>query len=526
MQKKVLFLPLLALLLAGCGKTTVLPESITISGARDLLVGEEVTLSAEILPIEADQKITWTTDAPQIATVSSAGLVKAISKGSVNITATSQAKTEINTYTTIVVSEKDQTVKEEKVVELDFTATNLTSSYTATTTLENPYVKNSVDDTEFSLKGSLNLATNDKDPGLKMAGTYKNAEPGGHMNFTFEEDINKLFISLNVWAGSSDMQFITKLQLEKAEGEGWMVVKNLLPEVSTTVQEFMIPNLKAGSYRLYVEGQTSASTTARVVISKFSAFTGPEVEIPAYEVSITKIKEMVHLIGDPIQDLKSYVRGNDEDGNDVTNLITVEHAIDYNTPDTYKVTYKLSVNNKNITQIFDFKVIGEAAQFGKYNLDLIDAIGSGSYGNATFELVSTGTEATIQVEGERIMGDRGNNTLNTGAIILSGGAAGFSFLSFVMPEVVSEVIISTRYWVTNYINDSTLIEKVAIEELVGEEWNEVSDITTDISQSKTNFEEVKVNGLSQKTFRIAVYSFSTTEKNQGRILVERVSVNV
>ncbi|MEL7569205.1 MAG: fibronectin type III domain-containing protein, partial [Eubacteriaceae bacterium] len=57
--------------------------------ADSLLIGESVTLSADIQPINATNKnITWSSSNTNIATVSDAGLVNGISKGAVTITAT------------------------------------------------------------------------------------------------------------------------------------------------------------------------------------------------------------------------------------------------------------------------------------------------------------------------------------------------------------------------------------------------------------------------------------------------------
>ncbi len=69
----------------------ILVDTVTITpSTHTISVGETVPLTATLMPIDAtDKGITWSSSAPQIATVSSNGLVSGISAGSVTITATS-----------------------------------------------------------------------------------------------------------------------------------------------------------------------------------------------------------------------------------------------------------------------------------------------------------------------------------------------------------------------------------------------------------------------------------------------------
>lgn len=65
-------------------KISIIPATLSLSK------GESFTLSAEILPVNATNKLcTWESSSPSVATVSSTGVVTAISKGSAEITATS-----------------------------------------------------------------------------------------------------------------------------------------------------------------------------------------------------------------------------------------------------------------------------------------------------------------------------------------------------------------------------------------------------------------------------------------------------
>ncbi len=96
-MKKALFISLCALLLAGTGcKKNVEPEpqKVAVTGVSlkpntlSLKVGEAETLSAVVIPANADNKtVSWSTSDPSVATVAN-GLVTAVKEGSATITVT------------------------------------------------------------------------------------------------------------------------------------------------------------------------------------------------------------------------------------------------------------------------------------------------------------------------------------------------------------------------------------------------------------------------------------------------------
>ena len=74
------------------------PESIMISapnGVTSLEVSKTLLLSSYVLPVEADQKVVWSTNDESIATIAENGLVTAISEGNVTLKATSSVKESI-----------------------------------------------------------------------------------------------------------------------------------------------------------------------------------------------------------------------------------------------------------------------------------------------------------------------------------------------------------------------------------------------------------------------------------------------
>ena len=96
-MKKALFISLCALLLAGTGcKKNVEPEpqKVAVTGVSlkpntlSLKVGEAETLSAVVIPANADNKtVSWSTSDPSVATMAN-GLVTAVKEGSATITVT------------------------------------------------------------------------------------------------------------------------------------------------------------------------------------------------------------------------------------------------------------------------------------------------------------------------------------------------------------------------------------------------------------------------------------------------------
>ncbi|WP_443739393.1 Ig-like domain-containing protein [Treponema sp.] len=72
--------------------TPIAVSGVTLSdNEKGLLVGESFTLTSTVSPENAKNKnITWASSAPNIATVSTSGLVTAISEGSAAITVTTE----------------------------------------------------------------------------------------------------------------------------------------------------------------------------------------------------------------------------------------------------------------------------------------------------------------------------------------------------------------------------------------------------------------------------------------------------
>ena len=125
----------LTALLAACGAPTTPPVSVTgvtvTPETATVEVGDTVALSATVQPAGASQSVTWTSDAPAVATVATNGVVSGVSVGTAQITATSNADTTKSASATVtVVPEDDDPV----TVDCD-AATSLSDDITSATTL-------------------------------------------------------------------------------------------------------------------------------------------------------------------------------------------------------------------------------------------------------------------------------------------------------------------------------------------------------------------------------------------------------
>ncbi len=69
---------------------TVQPKKVTIEGSKYVAKGKKIKLKAIVAPEGANQKVTWTSSNPAIATVDQKGNVKGMKPGKAKITAASK----------------------------------------------------------------------------------------------------------------------------------------------------------------------------------------------------------------------------------------------------------------------------------------------------------------------------------------------------------------------------------------------------------------------------------------------------
>jgi len=96
-----------AVVLVGCGGGKKGPTSIDVKAQGNkttITVGEEVQLTATVLPAGVDQGVTWSSVLPNIASVDANGKVKGVSQGTTIIRATSTANTEVTGQISIKVT--------------------------------------------------------------------------------------------------------------------------------------------------------------------------------------------------------------------------------------------------------------------------------------------------------------------------------------------------------------------------------------------------------------------------------------
>ena len=107
MKKIFVFLGLLLVvaLFGACGATV---EGITISSegnVRTVAAGETLQLYAKVFPEKASQEVDWASSDETLATVDAKGLVTALLKGEVSITATSKANDKIKQTFSLIIEE-------------------------------------------------------------------------------------------------------------------------------------------------------------------------------------------------------------------------------------------------------------------------------------------------------------------------------------------------------------------------------------------------------------------------------------
>ena len=87
------------------GRPTPTSVEIQLSN-KTLNVGETEQATAKVLPVEANQKVSWKSSDLTVATISSTGLITALKEGTTTITATSVEKATIMTSITLQVQKK------------------------------------------------------------------------------------------------------------------------------------------------------------------------------------------------------------------------------------------------------------------------------------------------------------------------------------------------------------------------------------------------------------------------------------
>lgn len=120
--------------------------TITPSGPENLPVGKQRQLTAEVTYAhgsKGDQDVSWTTTAPQVATVSSKGLVTAVSEGSAEILAISEGKSQegtpvLATYRLTVTEEGGSSAGDR--LELPSSLVEISAGQYVDTTLQAPQV--------------------------------------------------------------------------------------------------------------------------------------------------------------------------------------------------------------------------------------------------------------------------------------------------------------------------------------------------------------------------------------------------
>lgn len=134
-----------------CSLSNIAVTSIDVTGLNSGIVGDNIQLTASVLPSNATNKsVTWSSSNTSVATVNSSGLVTIISAGTVIITATSQADNTKSDSITIQCSNGSSTELPSAGMIMHLSAAGKTTSDTSTT-----WDDLSGNNNNFSLSGFL-----------------------------------------------------------------------------------------------------------------------------------------------------------------------------------------------------------------------------------------------------------------------------------------------------------------------------------------------------------------------------------
>lgn len=224
-MKRILLLLIAIICLFSCEKA---PEEIPVSSvtinqpAAEMVVGETVQLSANVLPSNAtDKTLTWASSKQSVATVSSDGLVTAIAEGSSTITVTAGDK-----------SASCKVTVEKKVVPVSSVSLNLTELSLVEgeeSTLVATVKPNDADDKTVTWKSSdatiVSVNSEGKVSALK-AGTATITASAGDKSASCKVTVEKKFIPVTSVT-------LNKSELSIVEGSQETLVATVKPDDAT-----------------------------------------------------------------------------------------------------------------------------------------------------------------------------------------------------------------------------------------------------------------------------------------------------
>ena len=292
MKKILVFLGLLLVvtLFGACGGATV--EGITISSegnVRTVAAGETLQLTAKVFPEKANQEVDWASSDETLATVDAKGLVTALLKGEVSITATSKANDKIKqTFSLIIEEGKEVEVPAESIT---LTAENNVTTCKAGETLVLSAIVNPAEANQ-----SVEWSSSDETVATVSRGTVTGKKEGTVViTATARNDENvKATISLTI-TKSDDPTFTKDWEnMELSSHETYLTAENETPLKVKGVVTHVCPE-KDGAVNYYIQNGNQGFYVYAQDAATFPVEVGKVYEVGGFKKYYRGLNEIVDV---------------------------------------------------------------------------------------------------------------------------------------------------------------------------------------------------------------------------------------
>lgn len=414
MKKLLVLLFTVVLLGLAVGCETVQVEGITVHSegdVRTIKVEDTLQLVAVVYPETASQLVSWESSDESIATVSENGLVTAVAKGTVEITATSKSATTVSKTFTLIIEEKGLVVVDPVNVTLtaDGGVTTAKAGQTIRlyATVEPAEANQSV---EWSVSdASVATVSRGDVTGLKEGTVEVTAQAKGHpevkatITLTFEKADAPIIPS-----GWSEMPFSTHEEFMTSEKDTKLKVKGVVTHVSPLDKNGNVTyTLQNGTEGYYVYAQDPIA---------FPVELGQVVEVGGYKKYYNGLNEIVNVEYFQVIEENIEYQVNDLTGLNPTDLTAMEPyhcsivkgsaTFDNGTVNTEKAySFYADVNGNNTTFRVDpaymsteeFAAINQklAAAVSGLPFEYVGIMTAFGYGKASPQIVITKAEDIV-----------------------------------------------------------------------------------------------------------------------------------
>lgn len=386
MKKLLVFLSLVvvAFILTSCvTPSDVKVEGITITSEeniRTIKVNEKLQLAAKVFPEEADQSVVWSSSAEEVATVNESGLVSALSKGTVNIIATSSKDETVSQSFALIVEEAEEVV-------VNPTSVSITSSATTCKAGETIELTAVVSPSEASQ--SVEWTSSDTTIATVSRGTVQTLKEGqvtitvnakGFANVKASVTITVEKGDTPIVSGDwAEMEFSTHAYYMTAEKESKLKVKGVVTHVSPVKDGKVTYLIQNGTEGYYVYAQDAVAYPVEL---------GKVYEVGGYKKYYQGLNEIVNVeYFKEIEEKIEYTVNTltDLDPTDLTamepyhcSFVKGTALFDNGTTNTKAYSFYANVNGKNTTFRVDPSYMS-AEEFAEINKKIAAAVSGASF---------------------------------------------------------------------------------------------------------------------------------------------------